>query len=438
MNDSFGQVKFGDRKYKFELDIRFRPEMSQMAKKLAATALPPPQQQQQLNSETDVEKPSKSFNHTPMGQNISCLCMANPQPIFNWYKNGVKLNENINPSRTNNGSSKGVVVAVSNKKYVVLETKAALSGPRNLYESILTINDVDENDLNNKYECEAMNQMGVDRFETELVAMSRPDRPTELRALYVDFMTIGLTWLPGFDGGLEQTFYLQLNDTLIEISTALVVDPKLSVRLIRVNSNAINLTRLAYNTLYSIRLVARNKLGSSEWSDSMLIRTTDLTESSASLLPQLDSLFLNVPKNRLEFGFKSRGNGEFLSQKTTANSNNDTANVSMLIPICLNVESIVLGGRDENEFDAYNFKKCLPFEGDYYALSQYVFDGLDESELKLYKGKEPTGEVFNSKSVKSMKVSVCFMAKPSICTNKPTSAIIGNVLNLNSLILGFF
>lgn len=66
MNDSFGQVKMGERRFKFDIDVRFKPQMNVVSKKLA------------------VAVPLESSVTVVNSQNISCVCMANPQPVFIW------------------------------------------------------------------------------------------------------------------------------------------------------------------------------------------------------------------------------------------------------------------------------------------------------------------------------------------------------------------
>lgn len=319
MQDSFNLTKSGQNSQEIELNIRFAPLMSVLSKKQAA-------------------------NVTQNSTSISCLTMSNPRPEINWFKNGLKLN------------------TASGSKYKV----QILQKSKNFYESILTLNSLDEFDLNKKYECEAVNLLGSNKIDVELVPVSKPDRPVELRALYVDFMTITLAWSPGFDGGLEQTFSIQLNDSIIELNSS---DSKIP--------GLVNLTNLFYQTMYSIRLQAKNSLGSSDWSEYILVRTSDIQESDRELLPSFDTLFLNVPKNRLEYQFKEIKQNQ--------------------IPLCLNLS---INQTDNIDY----FKNCLPFS-------------LNTSQFSLEQG-------LNSKNIKSLKASICFRLKPTICSSLPTNAII--------------
>lgn len=356
MNDSFGLVKFGERKFKFDVDVRFKPQMNVMSPRKLAVA--------------------SSHLERAHNQNISCLFMANPQPVFNWYKNGVKLNSTIQPT---------------------------ISRGRNLFESVLTIQSVSETDLNTKYECEAMNQLGVNRWEIELVRESAPERPSELRVDFVDFMRATVSWTPGFDGGRPQSFFLEFENssTPFEIAASTIN----GVRILPVGPHSMNLTGLSYNTRYSIRISSRNDLGQSDWSDRTDIQTTDITESSADLLPHLDSLFLNVPRNRIEFEFKEPRNEQS-------------------IPICFKISELLLNSLDS---PPYSVAKCLSFDGDQ-DLGSFGQQFDLATDLKILESPET---VFNPRLVKSMRVNVCFRQKPTICARKPTQAIIGRFIILH-------
>lgn len=301
--------------------------------------------------------------------------------------------------------------------------QTTLSRGHNLFESVLTIHDLNENDLNNKYECEAMNQLGVNRLAIELVERSRPDRPTDVRVMHVDFMSVSLTWSPGFDGGLTQTFFLDLNGSSQPIEIGGQPQQESKFRAVSTGASSLNLTHLNYDTTYSLRLMARNSLGASEWSDRVRVHTHDITDASVRHLPQFEALFLNVPKNRLEFVFKG--------EKAVS------SNQSAIVPICLRLTGVTLQGAARDAASKwYAVVKCLPLSETDYVNGRYALDSntdlmmmlndQDESEKSLLSKKNDATQIgFDSKTVKSLRVSVCFAAKPSICNPVPVSAIIG-------------
>lgn len=302
---------------------------------------------------------------------------------------------------------------LNSTKYMKLAT---VSRGRNLFESVLLISALTENDLST-YECEAMNELGVNRLEIELVTRSPPERPSELRALHVDFMSATLAWSPGFDGGLDQTFFLDLNDTVLQLPpTANKQQSKNAYQVVQVTTSSVNLTGLQYDTVYSVRLMARNRLGSSDWTERTTLRTDDLTEASTHLLPHFDALFLNVPKNRLEFEFKNA-------------KKNASPTVMSFVPICIRLVSVSLTAG--NDAKTYSTRNCLSMaQNDFLdgrlSLENEMLTLFDDNSDQSTDNNKKPDIVFDAKTVKSMKVSLCFAAKPTICENRPTSAIIGN------------
>ena len=365
MKDSFGVQRKGKSSAEVELNIRFAPQITITSRKIAVN----------LNN---------SF------QNITCKTSANPVPIFNWYKNGVKLN------------------SLPQSKYII---GLVIARNKNLYENTMKITELNEGDLNSVYECEAINGLGGNKAKVELVPQSQPDRPTEMRELFVDFMSISLSWLHGFDGGLEQYFQIQLNDTVLkEKSTD--SDPDVAY-LINTGPSSVNITNVKPNTVYSIRMIAINKIGSSEWSDRILVRTNDLTNKQLNLLPLFESVFLNVPKNKLEFKLKQ-------SSAQIVNSNDiDKINYCLKINVSMS---------DEKEISniKYELPKCL-FVKQLMDQNYLLFDELSNDDLELGEKSNTSKVYFKSKHVRSMKVSICFYLKNTICSEKSTSVVIGKL-----------
>jgi hypothetical protein len=353
MIDSFGTSRTGKSQTRIEVNVRFMPQINVIAKKMAA-------------------------NLSESSHAITCMTMSNPQPEFRWYKNGMKLN-------------------VNTTKY---KTSGVLVRSKNLYENTLIIQDLDvRNDLNKVYKCEAFNSLGLNKLEIELVPLSKPDKPTELRVLYVDFMTITLAWSSGFDGGFEQNFSIEINDTQFDIDSNGTSN---YIQHTKYGPSLLNLTYLNFDTTYSIRLMGKNKIGPSEWSDYLMVKTFDLTKNDSYLLPVFDTLFLNVPKNRFEYTFR----------------NNATNQVTNPL-VCLKIDTLM------DKYNAFlRFKNCLPFN----YLSgqrQFSFDFLNENELSLTENNASAPMNFRANQVKSIRVATCFQLNPDICTSLPTNAIIG-------------
>jgi len=161
--------------------------------------------------------------------------------------------------------------------------------------------------------------------------------------------------------------------------------------------------------------MGKNKIGSSEWSDYLMVKTFDLTKNDTHLLPVFDTLFLNVPKNRFEYTFR----------------NNVTNQVTNPL-VCLKIDTLM----DKHE-SYLHFKSCLPFN----YLSgqrQYSFDLLNENELSFLINNSSSRigfTTFKARQVRSIRVATCFQLNPDICTSPPTNAIIGKLLIF--LILNF-
>ena len=362
MNDSFGQYRLGQKYVKIEVNVRFRPQINMIAKKVAANL-------------------TNNGKHT-----LNCMTMANPEPTFQWFRNGIRLNANSSKYLSSN-----------------VRTKS-----KNLFENSLIINDLNMDDLNKVYECEASNQLGSNRLDIELVPLSKPEKPSELRTLFVNFMMITLGWSSGFDGGLEQEFYIQLNDSIIDFKNESILKLDSKIEIIKSGPSLVNFTNLTPDTTYSIRIMSKNKLGSSGWTDYINVKTNRIDSKDSNLLPIFDSLFFNVPKNRLEFTIKKDTDVD--------------AYIQSLIPICLNVSASL-----ENQFlRQLHFDQCLNVEN-FANINTFSFDSLNDLILndKITQ--------FEPKKVKSIKVSICYQMNRSICNLMPTTAIIDTYNKISPL-----
>lgn len=76
------------------------------------------------------------------------------------------------------------------------------------FESILIINNVDSGDYG-KYECEARNEEGSSRSIIVLNVTSAPDAPLSMTVLNVTHDSVTISWVPGFDGGLQTSYRIR-------------------------------------------------------------------------------------------------------------------------------------------------------------------------------------------------------------------------------------
>ena len=68
-----------------------------------------------------------------------------------------------------------------------------------------------------------------------------------------------------------------------------------------IDQNRVNIHNLRHNSPYRVEVYATNAMGTSGSSNLLTIKTSDLTDADAHLLPVFTSLLLDVPRNRLEF-----------------------------------------------------------------------------------------------------------------------------------------
>jgi hypothetical protein len=317
-------------------------------------------------------------------------------------------------------------------KYIPNEVKLM---SKNVYQNTLTIFDLNKEDTNSSYECEAVNSLGSNRFSIELVEMSVPEEPTELKLIQANSQMITISWMSGFDGGLPQIFTIKLNDTLIDIDRSDNQIFNSNGDLITIvsdiaDTNLIHLTNLEPNSLYLIKVISRNNLGSSSFSNPLIVHTDEITNEDINFLPIFDTLFLNVPKNRLEYTYK-KSTQLIKSQISNSTIAKDIESaLAASIRTCFRIELV------RNDFDKYqNIKTCLKNDIKHQNQQQqqhrvnqlFLFDNFDKKSLEII--DNDAGQLFfNSKQVKEMKVSICFEKQTNVCTVVPTNAIIGNFI----------
>ncbi|KAL7668598.1 hypothetical protein ACOME3_009294 [Neoechinorhynchus agilis] len=106
------------------------------------------------------------------------------------------------------------------------------------------------------YLCIAENELGKDKAEIQLRALSPPDAPTNLRLLNKTFESISITWDPGFSGGKPQWFGIRCRERDSNVMIIVTTD-----------EGAVSYTvkQLTPKTHYLIDIKAINELGQSNW-----------------------------------------------------------------------------------------------------------------------------------------------------------------------------
>jgi len=76
------------------------------------------------------------------------------------------------------------------------------------YESTLVIKAVKQNDFGS-YDCIARNILGYATHKVKLEVTSKPDVPVSISVTNFTHDSVTVSWVPGFNGGLQQAFRLK-------------------------------------------------------------------------------------------------------------------------------------------------------------------------------------------------------------------------------------
>ncbi|VDO31522.1 unnamed protein product [Heligmosomoides polygyrus] len=171
------------------------------------------------------------------------------------------------------------------------------------YENILQISDTTESDYGS-YMCRVANGMDKAEVIIKLTRTGPPQVPTNLRKLSATPKSLLLGWVPGFDGGFEQSFVIEYRNVnpftesfgKEDVST---VEVKNTSRIEQIQDDgtafwylSFNLTGLSPLSSYYFRLRAKNKKGFSEFSPLVIATTNDVNEDPNMLAPALLSFDL--------------------------------------------------------------------------------------------------------------------------------------------------
>ncbi|XP_034279551.1 nephrin [Pantherophis guttatus] len=166
---------------------------------------------------------------------LQCSAQGVPSVLFSWAKNGVSLD-------------------LQSPRYSVVT-----SYEDSLHTSTLTIANVSAMLDYAIFTCTANNDLGTDVFDIQLLSTSRPDPPTEFKVVSVAHNWLALEWIPGFDGGLQQSFRVRYHWPGAPSFLYVDVFPP--------QSPTFTLTGLQPSTLYNVSVNARNALGESDFAD---------------------------------------------------------------------------------------------------------------------------------------------------------------------------
>ncbi|WKY14956.1 hypothetical protein Q1695_000460 [Nippostrongylus brasiliensis] len=174
---------------------------------------------------------------------------------------------------------------------------------RDEYEHVLQIADTTESDFG-AYMCRVANGMDKADIIIKLTRTGPPQTPSNLRKVSATAISLTLGWVPGFDGGLQQSFVVEYRNVNPytessgkgDIST---VEIKNTSRVEHIEDDgtaswylSFNLTGLNPLSSYYFRIRAKNKKGFSDFSPLVVATTNDVNEDPNMLSPSLLSFDL--------------------------------------------------------------------------------------------------------------------------------------------------
>ncbi|CAG9116134.1 unnamed protein product [Plutella xylostella] len=176
---------------------------------------------------------AKVAANTGQSVELTCRCLAAPQPTFTWTKDNTPLPVN------------------TSTKYTSKTYRNSLT-----YTSVLVINAVTSKDYGS-YKCEASNYLGGESTNVELTATAPPDMVGPLTVVNVTQSTITISWSPGFDGGLPVRYRVRYRKIYDESYRYEDVTPR--------NATHFTVTGLDRGTAYLLSVMAINRIGQSKY-----------------------------------------------------------------------------------------------------------------------------------------------------------------------------
>ena len=136
----------------------------------------------------------------------------------------------------------------------------------NTYESTLKLDNVRSEHYGTTFKCVVNNSLGTDSHIVVLQEPGKPEEPTEVTLVETGADSVTISWVPGFDGGYNQTFVVTMFD-------------QKTMRLLRTRDlgpserNQTTVEGLSQHTSYLIRLQGKNKVGMSKSGGEVFFKT---------------------------------------------------------------------------------------------------------------------------------------------------------------------
>ena len=136
---------------------------------------------------------------TELEESVKLVCSATgvPNVHFKWMVDQTELGSSHNELQDN-----------SNIKYFgySLERKQISDS---VFQSALNIKRITERELNKSFKCIAHNQKGETQTDIKLRKRGKPDPPNDIKVINITHNSAFLSWSPGFDGGVKQSFRIK-------------------------------------------------------------------------------------------------------------------------------------------------------------------------------------------------------------------------------------
>ncbi|CAB1416800.1 unnamed protein product [Pleuronectes platessa] len=121
------------------------------------------------------------------------------------------------------------------------------------------------------FSCTALNALGEDKLDIQLVSTSHPDPPSSFSQVSVTNNSVTVEWIPGFNGGLRQRFRVRYRwDQSVSFLYVDVFPPR---------ATSFTVTDLQPATTYNFSVNALNAMGESGYADNNAVLTITTKET---------------------------------------------------------------------------------------------------------------------------------------------------------------
>ncbi|RWS14166.1 nephrin-like protein, partial [Dinothrombium tinctorium] len=200
---------------------------------------------------------SKAASENGSVGRLICRADGAPNVTFTWSREGSILS---NPENRKAKSDKYVIEQTAQLNIIT-------------FQSVLLIKDVSNSDYG-EYKCVARNELGFDTIDINFSRTTIPDPPIALRVINRTSNGVTLKWVPGFDGGLTQSFRIRYKKII-------AADAYVYRDVYPSNITQYTVTGLDASTEYIFNVLAFNDMGESAYTED-IVKTTTLKGTARS------------------------------------------------------------------------------------------------------------------------------------------------------------